>query len=480
MKLNEETNNIGIASATVNVANPSVGITPVTDPIVIDQQQLFLEAKTQCESLLKGKTYLNGKNFLTKNTARTTGLTNETVTDMLNRNIKLSDLAKGANPQGKVKEVVASYEYRKMQSGDSSGIINAPKHNSPSVKGIRLSPDPSSRRDLIFEIDIGNDRLILVPGGQVKTGSAKYVADSLAEMSKKAGYGKTAIIDARFVNPDGSSRVASDAFTQAQAKKIQESGVRLRGVKDLDRRGDELLRNINRAEIDGLDPLSRKELHQLQIDIAKSYEGKAFTGRVASGAAIAFASAAILSMIVQYSTNQKIDIKPVIQSGGQAAVYGGTGVLADGVLYRIGTEMGKSVQEAKSFAQQGVTAGFCLFAVAADAVSEIYAYKNGELTLLNSVSGSAIKIAIDILPILTAPLGLLGIPICLGAQISGRWIISRIRAGEAKLKTEIQEVLEYSKSLDLRISAVIELSNETDIIFNDLGLSYKTKLKSIK
>jgi len=253
----KEEDSIGVASAATNGMNPIVDPRPVTDHKVLDQQKLFEEAKRQCEAIVNGKKHLNAEQFIPENTARPSGIKPDTVQNILNKNSKLSDLSKGANPQGKAKEVVVAFEYNKMRKGDSSGIVNAPKHNSPSVKDVRISPDTASKRDLIFEIDIGNGRLILRPGGQVKTGTAKYVADSLAEMAQKEGYGKTAIVDARFVNTDGTPRIASDAFTPGQARKIQESGVRLRGVKDLDNRGEELLKNINRAKKDGLDPLAR-------------------------------------------------------------------------------------------------------------------------------------------------------------------------------------------------------------------------------
>ena len=226
--------------------------------------------------------------------------------------------------------------------------------------------------------------------------------------------------------------------------------------------------------------LAREEIQQLQKDIAKSYEGKAIAGRIIGGAAIAFAGAAILSMVVQYSTNQKVDIKPVIQSGGQAAAYGGAGALADGVLYKIGVEMGKTVQEAKAFAQQGVTAGFCILAVAADAINEFKSYRDGEIKLNDAIAGSSIKAALDLLPMITAPLGLLGIPICVGAQIGGRWIISKIRAEEEKLKAEIELEFEKTRKIDERINNLINMSDETDKIFESLGLNYKPQLRLVK
>ena len=52
---------------------------------------------------------------------------------------------------------------------------------------------------------------------------------------------------------------------------------------------------------DGLDPLTRDEIQQLQIDIAKSYEEMAIVGRVLGRVTIAFfAEAAYLSMVVSY------------------------------------------------------------------------------------------------------------------------------------------------------------------------------------
>lgn len=471
---NRKHSNLGATSAVANSLNPVVNLRKVTDPKILDQQELFNEAKRQCEPLLKaGKKLVNAKRFIGKYTARPNGLNDDTIRKILSKGSDLKSLCRGANPEGKVKEVVAAYEYKKMQSGDATRIVNPPKHNSPNVRNTRLSPDMCSKRDLLFEIDLGDDRLILTGGGQVKTGTAKYIADSLADMAQKEGYGKTAILDAKYVNPNGTPRIASDAFTSGQARKIQESGVRLRGVKDLDIRGKELLKNINQTEKDGLDPVARKQVKQLQADIAKAYKGKAIAGRVAGNAALAFAAAAVLSLVVQYATNKRVDIKPVLMSGGQAAVYGGAGVLADAGLYQIAVKMGRTAQEAKAFAQQGVTIGFCVLAAASDAISEFKSYKTGEITALDAVAGGSFKAALDLLPIITAPLGLLGIPICVGAQIGGRLLISKIRAADEVIFEKIQ-------AMNRRIDHLEDLSDENDRLFKSLGLTVEPTLRIIK
>lgn len=466
-----------VASATVNGLNPVVNLRQVTDPGILDQQELFQEAKRQCQPV--GSTPLNAERFIKDTTARTHGLKSETVQSALEKEIELGDLCKGANPQGKAKEVVVAYEYNKMRHGDTSGVVNAPRYNSPSVKDVRISPDTASKRDIIFKVDIGNDRVILAEGGQVKTGAAEYIADSLSEMAKKEGYGKTAILDAKFVNSDGSPKIAPDAFTPEQARKIQEGGIRLRGVKDLDSRGDNLLKNINGYKEDELDPVTQHKIQQLQNDIANAYKGRAVAGRMAGNAAIAFAAAAILSIVIQYSTNKRVDIQPVLQSGGQAAAYGGTGALADAALYKIGTHMGKTAQQAKAFAQQGVTVGFCLVAAAADTISEFKSYKEGDIALADAAMGSSFKIALDILPIITAPLGVFGVPICIGAQIGGRWGISKLRAADKRLDAEIEAELQKSRLMDERIVRLENMYDEADSLFDGLGLTCKPQLRIV-
>ena len=96
--------------------------------------------------------------------------------------------------------------------------------------------------------------LISMPNGQVKTGSAQYIADDLARMAETPGAGKIGYVDSRFVNPDGSPRVAPNAFTESQARRLREAGVELRGIRDLDKRAGQLLKNIGRHRKDGLDP----------------------------------------------------------------------------------------------------------------------------------------------------------------------------------------------------------------------------------
>ncbi|WP_160680830.1 hypothetical protein [Clostridium sp. C8-1-8] len=464
-------NNI-VGTPAINAANPIIKIKEVTDSFILDQNNLVKEAEKQCTPIINGDKIINDKEFIYKYTARKYKMKNDTVENMLNRNREIKDLIKGANPQGKTKEVVAAYEYRKLQNGDDSGVVNAPKHNSPNVKDIRLSPDDASKRDLVFKIDIGDDKLILAPGGQVKTGEAKYIADSLCEMAKKKSYGKTAILDAKFVNNDGTPRIGEDAFTPQQARKIKEAGIRLRGVKDLDKRGEALLENLKKAELDGLNPVEREQLIKLRNDIAKAYSGKAVAGRMLGGAAIAFATAAVISMIIQYNTNKKIEVRPLLESSGKAAGTGVLGVLFDAGLYKFAIKKGKAPEVAKIFAQEGVTSGFCLIAAVADIANEVKSAYNGDISILDSIAGSSLKTAIDLLPIVLMPLGFAGVPISMGTQIGGRWILSKLRNFDTKIKEEIAEDFMIIRDIEEREANIKEMSEDMDKIFKEIGLSY--------
>ncbi|WP_434794536.1 hypothetical protein TPDSL_15750 [Terrisporobacter petrolearius] len=461
-----------IGTPAINAANPIIKIKEVTDPFILDQNNLVKEVEKQCAPILNGDRIINGKKFVNKYTARKYKMKNDTVDNMLNKNREIKDFIKGANPQGKIKEVVVAYEYRNLQNGDDSGVVNAPKHNSPNVKDIRLSPDDASKRDLIFKIDIGDDKLILAPGGQVKTGEAKYIADSLCEMAKKESYGKTAILDAKFVNNDGTPRIGEDAFTPEQARKIKKAGIRLRGVKDLDKRGEALLENLKKAELDGLNTVEREQLIKLRNDIAKAYGGKAVAGRMLGGAAIAFATAAVISMIIQYNTNKKIEVRPLLESSGKAAGTGMLGVLFDAGLYKVGIKMGKSSEVAKIFAQEGVTSGFCLIAAVADIANEVKSAYDGDISILDSIAGSSLKTAIDLLPIVLMPLGFVGVPIAMGTQIGGRWVISKLRKFDTEIQQNIIEDFMIIKGIEEREANIKKMSEDMDKIFKELDLAY--------
>lgn len=450
----------GMAGLGVILENhPEVKVKEVLDTFVLEQERLIGEVKKQCKPVME-KGLVNGKELISRYTARAHGLKEETIRRQLNEARKPSDFIKGANPQGKVKEVVAAYEYRKMQEGRV--------HNH--VKDIVLAPDEQCKRDLLFKIDIGNEKMILKPGPQVKTGGAQYVADSICDMAQKEGYGKTAVVDGRYANADNTPRAAPDAFTPKQAEKIKQAGVRLKGIKDLDKRGEALLENIEAIEKDGLTPVQRTQLQKFREDIAKAYSEAEVGKRIKKSTALGFATAALLSIIVQYRTEGKVEVVPVLKEGAKSACVAGGNAWVDAKVYQYGLNKYKQEELAKAFAKETVTLGFCLVAVATDTVGEVKAACKGEIEALDALAGIGLKGAIDLLPVLLAPLGIAGMPISVGMQIGGRWVLSEVRQFCAEMDEDIESYLSIGEDMKQRTQQVEQLQEEMEQKLKEMGL----------
>jgi hypothetical protein len=458
------------AVATSPITRVNVRPKAVTDGSVIARQRAFEEAVRQSQPIASAGTREAGQasKFVRETTALPRGLRPSTSNAHVTRHGKLADFVSGANPTGKTKEVIAALDYQDLHGGRDVGMVNPPGHVAPNVESVRLSPDPSSRRDLLFQVRTREGMLLTVPGGQVKSGSAQYVADALVEMAGKPGYGRTGYVDARFVNPDGTPRIAPDGFTVTQARRLRDADVRLRGVRDLDSRGNQLFRDLTKHEVDGLDPASRQELLQLRDDIALAYRPRRVAGRMAGAAAAAAATAAVISIAVQYATAGKLDVAAVRDAAGGAAVAGGIGALADAVLYHLAKGAGVAPEAARAIAQQGVAVGFCLFAVGVDANAEIQDYKIGNVSGADALFGGASKAALDFLPLLLGPLGVAGIPVLIGAQLGGRWALAKVRASERRLEVAIAEDFATAHGLDQRFDSLVELSDQDDEIFRRL------------
>ncbi len=466
-KTTESESPAAAASTAVPAMVPSVTAAPVTDPAVLAQGSEFAEAVRQTMPLAADGSREAGQaaRFLREATARARGLNGDTARLQATRAGDLQKVIAGPNNGGKAKEIIAALDYRDLQAGRDPGMVNAPQHLSPNVEDVRLSPDAACRRDILFRVRTKGGMLLTVPGGQVKTGGSQYIADSLVEMSKKPGYGRTGYVDARFVNADGTPRVAPDAFTPSEAQRLRDAKIRLRGIRDLDARGDRLVRNIEAHGKDGLDPVARRELEQLRDDIARAYGAKGVAGRVAGGAAVAAATAAIVSLVVQYASTGKVDVASLRDASGKAAVLGGAGGIADAALYHAGTKAGMAPEAAKAFAQQGVAAGFCLLAVGADAFAEIRSVRNGDATVADAVAGGAFKAALDVLPLVMAPLGLAAIPLLIGGQLGGRWALAKVREADQKIELSLVEARTTVDEMNDRIDAFRERSDEVDEIF---------------
>ena len=424
-------------------AHPKVLARPVVDLGVLDQGRVFAEAVYQTSPIATSDKEIRSVASVVRNgTAQRHGLSRATSERMATAGRSLDTFASGPNPRGLAAEVVAVSDYRELHAGNDLGIVNAPANVSQNLRDIRVAPDSSSCKDLVFAFDDHKHGVtIWKPNGQVKTGGSQYVADSLVKMTNTPGYGKVGYVDARYVNADGTPRVAADAFTAKQARRLQEARVRLRGFPDLEAHADQLVTNIKASKVDGLDPVARQELLQFRDDIAAAYSPRGVAGRIGGGAATAAASAAVVSLIVQLATDGEVDAKSVAKSAGVAAVFGVGGVAADAGLYHLGTrQLGMSPEAAKECARQGVAVSFCVIAVGGDVVAEIRAARNGEVTVTGAVSGAAAKTALDLLPLVMAPLGLVGLPFSVGAQVGGRMLITKAR--------EADRVLECASAVD--------------------------------
>lgn len=465
------------ALAAANYLHPDVVVRVVTDPSVLDQCRLYAEAIYQTLPLaLPGVEARPIVDMLCQGTARPNGLTQAVAEKMTTSGRSLESLINGANPSGKTAEVVVTSDYRTLHSGQETGIINPPEHIARNVRDIRLSPDACSRKDLVFAFDTGNGKTVWKFNGQVKTGGAQYVSDTLVEMAKTPGYGKVGYVDARYVNPDGTPRVAPDAFTPGQARRLQEANVRLRGIPDLEDRANQLMTNIEAGMTDGLDPVARQKLQQLRNDITFAYRANGVIGRIGGGAAIAAASAALVSIVIQLATEGRVDAKVVGKSASIGAAFGAGGAAADAALYHAGTKILEMAPEvAKEFARQGVAVGFCVLAIGTDLISEARRALHGDVTVGGAAGGAAAKIALDLLPLVMAPLGLAGMPILVATHMGGRWLIGKARDADLVLEQAIAADFALANSISQRMSLFTQVFKElnadcsvSDTIFYEL------------
>ncbi|MBU1409957.1 hypothetical protein KKC22_00440 [Myxococcota bacterium] len=462
--------------AALPATGPSqLGVKPVTDPGVLTQGRDFSEALRQTQPLATAGTReaAQARMAVLDGSALPAGIRIDTAQRLVTQGRDLPNLFAGANPSGKAAEVVAISDLRELHSGRNPGIVNPPNHVASNVEDIRISPHHASCKDLVFRFRTKDGMLITKYNGQVKTGSGQYIADSLWEMAKTPGYGKVGIVDGRFVNPDGTPRVASDAFTSGQAEKLKQAKVRLRGIQDLDDRAQQLLSNAQKHPLDGQDPVAREQVRQLRNDIAAAYHSKGVAVRMASGAAIAAATAALVTLVVQWATDGKVEVASVGTAAGTAALYGGGAALADAGLYQAANHLGMAPEAARSFAQTGVATGFCLLAIGVDVWSEIKMAKDGQITTAEAVAGSVAKAALDVLPFVLAPLGLVGVPILIGAQLGGRWLLAKYREKDRAISAAIEEDFLQAGMMQARldqmdqgIQEIHQECNQTDELFH--------------
>ncbi|WP_338280682.1 hypothetical protein [Corallococcus caeni] len=360
----------------------------------------------------------------------------------------------GPHPTGKAAEFVVSRAYKDLHASHHGEVVNPPRSMAPNFVDARISPDCASRRDILFQVQGPDGVLLTVPGGQVKTGSGQYLADSLANMARTPGYGRTAYVDARFVEPDGSPRVASDGFTKTQARKLREARVSLRGIRELDRQSEELVENLRQYRKDGSEPVARAKLQRLRNDIAAAYQADGIASRMLGGAVIAAAASMVSSLAVQILSDGKVDLMMVARSAGGASLVAGASALADASLYHFATWLGETPEVARTLAAQGVAAGFFLVAAGTDVVSEMRAVASGRSTTADSVVGTSTKVVLDALPLVLMPLGLMGLPLALAGQVGGRWVLQKARQDDAAIRQKCNEAVDTAHQLAARVESI--------------------------
>ena len=457
------------SSATVvaaGVANPQVTVAPVADPAILDQGRVFSEAIRQTQPIAHPGTEIAARiaEIVRDGSARPTGITADTAQRYVTSTKSLDSLMSGAYPAGKAAEIVTALDCRPLLSQKYNAI------------DVRISPDPTSQKDLLVAFQTSEHCTGWAHHGQVKTGSKDYVTDSLIRMAQTPGYGRIAYIDSRYVNPDGTPRVAPDAFTEGQARRLKVAGVQLCEIADLEKRAQLLCKNVKAAGADGLDPVAREQLLHLRDDIARAYRPSAVATRIVGGTAIAAASAAVLSLIVQLATEGKVDASTVHRAASTGAVFGAAGVVADAGFYKIAiTAMGMTPETAQALAQRSVGTGFCVVAMVTDLIAEARSVRRGESAMADAVGGTAAKTALDLLPLVMSPLGLVGLPILVGAQVGGRWLLAKARAADRLLERAIAQDMALAEDMENRLGLfsesvrqALEDCDETDARFHQV------------
>ncbi len=471
------------ASAATASMTSTAGATPhpAGDPAVLLRQSVFAEAHRQTQPLAAANTREASEiaKVVMRDTARARGLTEKVAMQMVTQGRDMDSLISGAHPKGTMAEVVAAHDYRKLHGAEPSGIINPPKHVASNVVDIRLSPDHAARKDLIFGFKTNDGRVLFKHNGQVKNGGTQYVTDTLVDMAKTPDYGKVGYVDAKLVNADGSPKVGPGAFTEVQAQKLKAAKVRLRGIPDLEQRAKALEQDIRAAGKDGLTPKARHEIETFRADIAKAYSADGVARRMGGAGAAAAASAAVISLVVQLATEGKVDVTALGKATGTGAAVAAASSALDAGLYHAGTRLLNMAPEvAKEVGGQTIAAGLCLFAVGTDLVTEAKALGNGEITVESAIAGASVKTALDVLPLVMAPLGLVGLPVLVTAQLGGRYLMAKARAADGRLQLAIDEDLTTAADLEARMDGfsaqVTEIEadcDETDQLFaQTLGL----------
>ena len=350
----------------------------------------------------------------------------------------------GANAHGKCAELIAMSVRNSLTDPVSPWVVvNAPSVPSNYVRAW-LNPDSTSARDLLYEVRISDTRHIFVPGAQVKVGEPGYIARSLLSHAHDPRYAKICDIDARLVCPDGSPRIAADAFTKGQAAALNNSGFKFVGIKHLEQ-------DSKRVHA-GLKGIQEHECiaHERELIIRANYAPRQVALRAGYAGGITFLVIAGAASYQQYSYYKravkegKLEDNPEIRKeftkqaaktvAKQAAIGGG--MVAAGATVEAGAfhvaENFMPATKARIVASSVVSVGYA----GMDAMDEYIAYRSGEISKAEAITYGAIKAILDGLPIAgQAWAGSGGAVVGMGVATVLKWLLGAIRQ---KLSTPLE------------------------------------------
>ena len=107
---------------------------------MLRQQRDFMEATRQTKPIAAAGTRdaLTAAAAVQRDTARPTGLRFETAHDQVTRSRSLNAFTAGANPQGRLAEIIVISDLRALHHGGNPDIVNPPAHVANNVRARRL------------------------------------------------------------------------------------------------------------------------------------------------------------------------------------------------------------------------------------------------------------------------------------------------------------------------------------------------------
>jgi hypothetical protein len=404
--------------------------------------------------------------FLQSNTARKRGLLTGTAQRQAQRHGNINEAARGANPEGKCAEYIAAKSYRDLHDANAPRkMVNPPPTPSRFIVDYRVSPDNSSRRDLIIEFRMNDGTRWFAPGGQVKVGTHNYVCDSLCKMARTPKYGKLGIVNARYVNRDGSPRVANNAFTQHEADRLNAVGVKLRGIPDLRESAKRLSKDIAAAEDARTvrNPHRSPTQREAKKQIDARYTAKSVMGRAMKGSTVGAAVGAVLNAAGQCLGEKKVklkdvDLKEVAKASGTAG-----GASAATTALEAGVYHGVSKVATAETAQAAANSAAAFVAIGLDIMSEVQMARSGEDTKLGAFSHGAMKVGADCLSTGLSMLGPPGALAGIAVQIGVRAASHAIRKDEQEIKDSKAEVATIMDDMDERLEKLMAKEEELRI-----------------